>query len=71
MGLYLRPTRTRWVRRPPFIFVVRCRRGLVLPFYGNVRRLHQTFYFWFFLIVSIFFILAYNRLCTPWVASGL
>ena len=30
----------------------------------------QTFYFWFFLIGSIFFYLAYTVYATPWVALG-
>lgn len=71
MGYISDQTRTRWGRRRPFIFVGALAAGLVFALLWQLPPgFSQTFYFWFFLIGSIFFYLAYTVYATPWVALG-
>ncbi len=71
MGYISDHTHSRWGRRRPFIFVGAIASGLIymllwwLPL-GQT----ETFYFWWFLIGSIIFYLAYTTFATPWVAMG-
>jgi GPH family glycoside/pentoside/hexuronide:cation symporter len=71
MGYISDHTKSRWGRRRPYIFVGAILAGILyvalwqLP--GNKT---ETFYFWYFLIGSIFFYAAYTVFATPWVALG-
>jgi glycoside/pentoside/hexuronide:cation symporter, GPH family len=71
MGYISDNTRSRWGRRRPYIFAGAITSGLI---YAALWQLpagqSETFYFWFFLIGSIIFYLAYTVFATPWVALG-
>lgn len=64
-------TRTRWGRRRPFIFVGAIAAAIS---FGMLWQLpagqSEMFYFWYFLIGSFIFFLAYTLFATPWVALG-
>jgi len=64
-------TRSRWGRRRPWIFIGAIAVGIV---YALLWQLpigrSEAFYFWFFLIGSFVFYLAYTIFATPWVALG-
>ncbi len=71
MGYISDHTRSRWGRRRPYIFVGAIAAGLVFWLMWQVPRGHgDTFYFWFFLVGSNVFYLAYTVFATPWVALG-
>lgn len=64
-------TRSRWGRRRPFIFVGAILVGLVyIMIWQLPEGQTQSFYFWYFLIGSLAFYLAYTLFATPWVALG-
>lgn len=71
MGYVSDHTRSRWGRRRPYIFCGAIAAGLTfillwqLP-YGQ----SESYYFWYFLIGSLAFYLAYTVFATPWVALG-
>jgi len=71
MGYISDQTRTRWGRRRPYIFVGAI---LVAVIFALLWQLPvgqtENYYFWFFLIGSFFFYLAYTMFATPWVALG-
>lgn len=71
MGYISDNTRSRWGRRRPYIFAGAISSGLI---YAALWQLpagrSENFYFWFFLIGSIIFYLAYTVFATPWVALG-
>ncbi len=71
MGYISDQTRTRWGRRRPYIFMGAILAGVIFAVLWQLPPGHsQTFYFWFFLIGSLFFYLAYTIFATPWVALG-
>lgn len=71
MGYISDNTRSRWGRRRPWIFLGAIASGLI---YAAIWQLPdgrtENFYFWFFLVGSIIFYLAYTVFATPWVAFG-
>lgn len=71
MGYISDNTKSKWGRRRPYIF---CGAILVGIVYALLWQLpegqSESYYFWFFLIGSIFFYLTYTVFATPWVALG-
>lgn len=71
MGFISDNTRSRWGRRRPYIF---CGAIAVAIAFALLWQLpvgkSESFYFWWFLIGSIIFFLAYTMFATPWVALG-
>jgi GPH family glycoside/pentoside/hexuronide:cation symporter len=71
MGYVSDNTRSRWGRRRPFIF---CGAFLTALLFMVLWRLphgqSETWYFVYFLVMSIVFFLAYTMFATPWVALG-
>lgn len=71
MGYISDNTHSRWGRRRPYIFVGAIASGVIfallwqLPEGGS-----ESFYFWYFLVGSFVFYLAYTVFATPWVALG-
>jgi GPH family glycoside/pentoside/hexuronide:cation symporter len=71
MGYISDHTRSRWGRRRPYIFVGAIAAGLIYALLWQLPEgKSESFYFWFFLIGSLFFYLAYTVFATPWVALG-
>jgi glycoside/pentoside/hexuronide:cation symporter, GPH family len=71
MGYISDQTRTRWGRRRPYIFGGAILSGVLFAALWQLPAGHsEQFYFWFFLIGSILFYLAYTVFATPWVALG-
>jgi glycoside/pentoside/hexuronide:cation symporter, GPH family len=71
MGYISDHTRTRWGRRRPYIFVGAIAAGILFAALWQLPSgFSESFYFWYFLIGSIVFYLAYTVFATPWVALG-
>jgi GPH family glycoside/pentoside/hexuronide:cation symporter len=71
MGYISDNTRTRWGRRRPYIFAGAILAGLTFAVLWHLPEgRSESFYFWYFLIGSIIFYLAYTVFATPWVALG-
>jgi len=71
MGYISDHTRSRWGRRRPYIFVGAIAAGLIFALLWQLPAgKTESFYFWFFLIGSLIFYLAYTMFATPWVALG-
>jgi len=71
MGYISDHTRSKWGRRRPYIFVGAIAAGLIYALLWQLPEgRSQSFYFWFFLAVSLIFYLAYTVFATPWVALG-
>ena len=71
MGYVSDNTRTRWGRRRPYIFVGAITAGLTFALLWHLPEgRSESFYFWYFLIGSMVFYLAYTVFATPWVALG-
>ncbi len=71
MGFISDNTRSRWGRRRPYIFLGALSAGLIFALLWQLPAgRSEMFYFWFFLIGSIIFYLAYTLFATPWVALG-
>jgi GPH family glycoside/pentoside/hexuronide:cation symporter len=71
MGFISDHTRSRWGRRRPYIFVGAIAAGLLFAVLWQLPPGYsESFYFWYFLIGSILFYLAYTVFATPWVALG-
>jgi GPH family glycoside/pentoside/hexuronide:cation symporter len=71
MGYISDHTRSRWGRRRPYIFVGAISAGLVFALLWQLPAGHgERFYFWYFLVGSVIFYLAYTVYATPWVALG-
>lgn len=71
MGYISDNTRSRWGRRRPYIFAGAILAGLVFALLWQLPDgRSENYYFWFFLIGSIVFYLAYTMFATPWVALG-
>jgi glycoside/pentoside/hexuronide:cation symporter, GPH family len=71
MGYLSDKTRSRWGRRRPYVFAGAIASGIL---YALLWQLpggrSDSFYFWWFLVGSIIFYLAYTVFATPWVALG-
>jgi GPH family glycoside/pentoside/hexuronide:cation symporter len=71
MGYVSDNTRTRWGRRRPYIFAGAIAVGLVFALMWQLPPgKSESYYFWFFLVGSLLFYLAYTVYATPWVALG-
>lgn len=71
MGYISDNTRTRWGRRRPYIFVGAILVGIIfIALWQLPEGQSEAFYFWYFLIGSLAFYLAYTIFATPWVALG-
>ncbi len=71
MGYISDNTRSPRGRRRPYIFYGALTSGLLFAALWQLPAGHsQDFYYWFFLIGSIVFYLAYTVYATPWVALG-
>lgn len=71
MGYISDHTRSRWGRRRPYIFAGAIASGLIFALLWQLPEgRSESFYFWFFLIGSLIFYLAYTAFATPWVALG-
>jgi glycoside/pentoside/hexuronide:cation symporter, GPH family len=71
MGYVSDNTRTRWGRRRPYIFIGAILAGLTFALLWHLPDgRSESFYFWYFMIGSIIFYLAYTIFATPWVALG-
>lgn len=71
MGYVSDHTRSRWGRRRPYIFAGALSAGLIFALLWQLPGgRSESFYFWFFLVGSIIFYLAYTVFATPWVALG-
>ncbi|MEO0972179.1 MAG: MFS transporter [Pseudomonadota bacterium] len=71
MGYVSDNTRSRWGRRRPYIFVgaILVSVLFVLLWQLPVGK-SESYYFWYFLLGSLIFYLAYTMFATPWVALG-
>jgi GPH family glycoside/pentoside/hexuronide:cation symporter len=64
-------TRSRWGRRRPYIFVGAIAVGIVFAALWQLPPgKSESWYFWYFLVGSFVFYLAYTIFATPWVALG-
>ncbi len=71
MGYISDNTHSRWGRRRPYIFIGAISAGIIFALLWQLPRdMSENYYFWFFLIGSIIFYLAYTVFATPWVALG-
>ena len=71
MGYISDHTKSKWGRRRPYIFIGAIVSAIVFVMLWQLpREQSEEFYFWFFLIGSILFYLAYTIFATPWVALG-
>jgi GPH family glycoside/pentoside/hexuronide:cation symporter len=71
MGYISDNTRSRWGRRRPYIFIGAIAAGLIFALLWQLPRdQSESFYFWWFLLGSLIFYLAYTMFATPWVALG-
>ncbi len=71
MGFISDNARTRWGRRRPFIFAGAIAAGVTFALLWQLRRgQSDTFYFVYFLVMSILFYMGYTVFATPWVALG-
>ncbi|MEW6981817.1 MFS transporter [Colwelliaceae bacterium 6471] len=71
MGYISDHTKSKWGRRRPYIFAGAIISAVVFILLWQLPRdQSESFYFWFFLVGSILFYLAYTVFATPWVALG-
>jgi GPH family glycoside/pentoside/hexuronide:cation symporter len=71
MGYISDHTKSKWGRRRPYIFFGAIAAAVIFALLWQLPRdQSENFYFWFFLIGSIIFYLAYTVFATPWVALG-
>jgi GPH family glycoside/pentoside/hexuronide:cation symporter len=71
MGYISDHTKSKWGRRRPYIFIGAIVSAIVFVMLWQLPRdQSEDFYFWFFLIGSVIFYLAYTIFATPWVALG-
>ena len=71
MGYVSDNTSSRWGRRRPYIFVGAIAVGVAyIALWQLPDGQSEAFYFWYFLIGSLIFYLAYTVFATPWVALG-
>ncbi|MCY3858480.1 MAG: MFS transporter [Gammaproteobacteria bacterium] len=71
MGYISDNTRTRWGRRRPYLFVGSIAASLIFVVLWQIQGgMSHGALFVYFLVVSLFFFLAYTVFATPWVALG-
>tara|TARA_B110000483_G_scaffold238557_1_gene315409 strand:+ start:23870 stop:25351 length:1482 start_codon:yes stop_codon:yes gene_type:complete len=71
MGYISDNTKSKWGRRRPYIFFGAIAAGIIFALLWQLPEgRSEMFYFWFFLIGSLIFYLAYTVFATPWVALG-
>jgi GPH family glycoside/pentoside/hexuronide:cation symporter len=71
MGYLSDHTRSRWGRRRPYIFGGAIAAGIIFALLWQLPPgRSENFYFWYFLVGSLVFYLAYTVFATPWVALG-
>ena len=71
MGYISDVTRSRWGRRRPYIFAGAILSGITyIALWQLPTGRSEDFYFWFFLVGSVLFYLAYTIFAAPWVALG-
>ena len=71
MGYISDHTRSRWGRRRPYIFGGAIAAGIIYALLWQLPEgQSEDYYFWYFLVGSLFFYLAYTVFATPWVALG-
>lgn len=71
MGYISDNTHSRWGRRRPYIFVGAIASGIIFALLWQLPLgMSENYYFWYFLIGSFIFYLAYTVFATPWVALG-
>ncbi|MCW8865086.1 MAG: MFS transporter [Colwellia sp.] len=71
MGYISDHTKSKWGRRRPYIFIGAIIAAIAFALLWQLPRdQSESFYFWYFLIGSIIFYLAYTVFATPWVALG-
>ncbi|WP_114324864.1 MFS transporter [Candidatus Colwellia aromaticivorans] len=71
MGYISDNTKSKWGRRRPYLFIGAIIAGIAFALLWQLPRdQSESFYFWFFLIGSVIFYLAYTVFATPWVALG-
>ncbi len=71
MGYISDHTKSKWGRRRPYIFCGAIAAGIIFALLWQLPEgKSEEYYFWFFLIGSFVFYLAYTMFATPWVALG-
>ncbi|MFT5484356.1 MAG: GPH family glycoside/pentoside/hexuronide:cation symporter, partial [Halieaceae bacterium] len=71
MGYVSDQTKSRWGRRRPYIFCGAIAAGLCFALLWQFPEgKSENYYFWWFLLGSLIFYLAYTIFATPWVALG-
>jgi len=71
MGYISDNTRTRWGRRRPYIFIGAIAVGIAFALLWQLPPgKSESFYFWYFLLGSMLFYLAYTVFAAPWVGLG-
>ncbi|MEM8935213.1 MAG: MFS transporter [Pseudomonadota bacterium] len=71
MGYISDNTKSKWGRRRPYIFCGAIAVGIVfIALWQLPRGQSESFYFYYFLIGSLIFYVAYTIFATPWVALG-
>ena len=71
MGYVSDHTKSKWGRRRPYIFIGAILCGIVFALMWQLPAGHsQHFYFWFFLIGTNLFYVAYTIFATPFIALG-
>jgi GPH family glycoside/pentoside/hexuronide:cation symporter len=71
MGYVSDNTRTRWGRRRPYIFIGAISVGIIFALLWQLPAgKSESFYFWYFLVGSLLFYLAYTVFAAPWVGLG-
>ena len=71
MGYISDHTRSKWGRRRPYVFVGAIAAGVIFALLWQAPEgRSENYYFWYFLIGSVIFYLAYTIFATPWVALG-
>jgi glycoside/pentoside/hexuronide:cation symporter, GPH family len=71
MGYVSDHTRTRWGRRRPYIFIGAISVGIIFALLWQLPPgRSESFYFWYFLVGSLLFYLAYTVFAAPWVGLG-
>ncbi len=64
-------TRTRFGRRRPFIFFGAIASGILFALMFQLYKGHtESFYFWYFLVIQCFFVVAFACYSIPWIALG-
>lgn len=64
-------TRTRYGRRRPWIFYGALSSGILFALMFQLYKGHDvSFYFWYFLILQCFFVVAFACYSIPWIALG-